>query len=177
VDQGIPQLASCVIGSRFIPLAYVICEDAVVLACPKNGPDLPYAPEFGYVEAKLIARASHQLDRDNNALVYYYIEEATRSTSYAASIKPFTRAKDGRAAFTAMLSQYVGEDKWRALIKQAEEMIHNRKWKGQQSNFSLEKFIGQHRTAYVNMCQCETHVEYQLPNEIGRVTYLLAGIE
>jgi hypothetical protein len=44
-----------VIGSRFIPLAYVICEDVVVLACPANGPNLPYAPEFGSVEAKLIA--------------------------------------------------------------------------------------------------------------------------
>jgi hypothetical protein len=47
-----------VIGSRFIPLAYVIREDAVVLACLANGPDLPYAPEFGSVEAELIARAS-----------------------------------------------------------------------------------------------------------------------
>jgi hypothetical protein len=76
-----------------------------------------------------------------------------------------------------MISQYAGEDKWRALIKQAEDMIHNRKWKGQQSNYSLEKFIGQHRTAFVNMGQCATHVNYQLPNEISRVTYLLAGIE
>jgi hypothetical protein len=27
------------------------------------------------------------------------------------------------------------------------------------------------------MGQCATHVNYQLPNEISRVTYLLAGIE
>jgi hypothetical protein len=76
-----------------------------------------------------------------------------------------------------MISQYAAEDKWHALIKQAEDMIHNRKWKGQQSSYSLEKFIGQHRTAFVNMGQCATHVNYQLPNEISRVTYLLAGIE
>jgi hypothetical protein len=65
----------------------------------------------------------------------------------AASIKPFQKTKDGRSAFNAMISQYAREDKCRALIKQAEDMIHNRKWKGQQSNYSLEKFIGQQHGA------------------------------
>jgi hypothetical protein len=76
-----------------------------------------------------------------------------------------------------MLTQYAGKDKWCALIKEAEDLLHNRKWKGQQTNYSLEKFIGQHRAAFVNLSQCETHVAYQLPNEISRVTYLLIGIE
>lgn len=168
-----------VIGSRHIPLAYVIRPEANVPVAPPNDPGYPFAAEFGSVEAELIARASHThpLYRDDNALLYYFIEEATRGTAYAASIKPFQRTKNGRAAFNALESQYAGEDKWRALLKQAEEMIHSRKWKGQQSNFSLEKYIGQHRTAFVNMGQCATHVDYQLPNKISRVTYLLAGIE
>jgi hypothetical protein len=127
----------------------------------------------------LIARASHAhpLYREDNAEVYYKIEEATRGTSSAASIKPFQRRKDGRGAYNAMLTQYAGEDKWHALIKEAEDLLHNRKWKGQQTNYSLEKFIGQHQAAFVNLSQCKTHVAYQLPNEISRVTYLLTGIE
>jgi hypothetical protein len=169
-----------VIGSRYIPLAYVVRSDPVV---PNQAPPLmnnqPFSTVHGSVEAELIARASHDhaLFKDDNALVYYYIEEATRTTVYAASIKPFQRTKNGRGAFTAMLSQYAGEDKWRALIKDSEDMMHRQKWKGQQSNFSLEKFIGQHRASFVNLTQCADHVNYQLPNEISRVTYLLDGLE
>ena len=76
-----------------------------------------------------------------------------------------------------MIAQYAGEDKWCALIKNAEDLLHNCCWKGQSMNYMLENFIGQHRSAYVNLSQCSTHVNYQLPNEISRVTYLLSGIE
>jgi hypothetical protein len=168
-----------VIGSRHIPLVYLIRDVVDVPAAPLCATGLPHAEEFGSVEAELIARATHThpLFRDDNALLYYLLEEATRGTSYSASIKPFQRTKNGRSAFLAMLSQYAGEDKWRALIKQAEDMLHNRKWKGQQTNYSLEKFIGQHRTAFVNMSQCATHINYQLPNANSRVTYLLSALE
>ena len=118
-------------------------------AAPLLHNNLPYSIVHGSVEAELMAHAlhDHALFRDDNALVYYYIEEATRSTTYAASIKPFQRAKNGRGAFLAMISQYAGEDKWRALIKESEDLLHNQRWKGQQSNYSLERFIGQHRSA------------------------------
>jgi len=44
--------------------------------------------------------------RDDNAKVYYLLEEATRSTGYAASIKPFQRLKNGRGAWLALVAQY-----------------------------------------------------------------------
>ena len=52
--------------------------------------------------------------RDDNSVVYYHLEEATRGTSYAASIKPFQRGKDGRGAWKALTSPYAGKDKWEA---------------------------------------------------------------
>ena len=82
-----------------IPLAYVICIDSQV---PGNAPQLavnqPHSTEHGSVEAELVARAahSHALYRDDNSVVYYHLEEATRRTPYAASIKPFQRGKDRR---------------------------------------------------------------------------------
>ena len=172
-----------IIGGRYIPLAYVIRRDVDVPTAPTLQTVAtqlqPFCEEHGSVEHELIARASHThpLYRDDNAEVYYEIEESTRGTGYAASIKPFQRRKDGRGAYYAMLNQYAGEDKWRALVKEAEDLLHNRRWKGQQTNYSLEKFIGQHRAAFVNLSQCETHIAYQLPNEISRVNYLLSGIE
>ena len=138
----------------------------------------PHSTEHGSVEAELIARASHNhaLFRDDNASVYHYLEEATRTTVYAASIKPFQRAKNGRGAWLALVGQYAGNDKWEAEIQRQDDLLHNRVWKGQ-TNFSLESFISQHRNAFVSMQACAQHVEYQLPNEHTRVGYLLTGIQ
>ena len=146
-----------VIGARMIPLACVIRTNPQVPGiAPTLAPNQPHSTEHGSVEEELIARASHThaLFRDDNSVVYYHLEKATRGTSYAASIKPFTRAKDGRGA-------------WKALT---------RIWKGQ-SNFSLENFISQHRNAYVSMQASAEHVQYQLPNEHSRVGFLLEVIQ
>ena len=130
------------------------------------------------MEAELIARAAHThaLFRDDNSVVYYHLEEATRGTSYAASIKPFQRGNNGRGAWEALTSQYAGKDKWEAEIKHQEQLLHTRVWKGL-SNFSLKNFISQYRNAYVSMQASAEHVQYQLPNEHSRVGFLLEAIQ
>jgi hypothetical protein len=168
-----------VIGVRTIPLAYVI-RDVVEVpeAAPGLLPGQPHSEEHGSVEAELIARSyhNHALYRDDNANVYYKLEEATRTTSYAASIKPFQRAKDGRAAWLALSHQYAGDDKWEQELKKQDDLLHMRIWRGQ-SNFTLERFVQQHRNAFVSMQSCAEHIEYQLPTEHTRVAYLLTGIQ
>jgi hypothetical protein len=116
------------------------------------------------------------LFRDDSASVYHYLEEATRFTPYAASIKPFQRRKDGRGAWLALLGQYAGNDMWKAEIKFQEAVLHTRTWKGQ-SNFSLESFTSQHRNAYVSMEARAEHIQYQLPNQHSRVGFLLDAIQ
>jgi hypothetical protein len=76
---------------------YLIREVVVVPAARPCATGLPYAEEFGSIEVELIQRATHThpLFRDDNALLYYLLEEATRGTSYSASIKSFQRPKDG----------------------------------------------------------------------------------
>ena len=167
------------IGKRNIPLAYVTREHAVPAGAPPALlPNLPHSEDHGSVEAELINLATHDhpLFRDDNAEVYYALEEATRGTQYAASLKPFQRGKQGRAALFAIKNQYAGEDKWEVERKRQEDLMHNRIWKGQ-SNFSLERFVSQHRNAYVMLQQCAEHLDYQLPNERTRVTYLLDNIQ
>ena len=73
--------------------------------------------------------------------------------SYAPSIKPYQRRKDGRGYWNAMIAKYAGEDKWRAELKIQDDLLHPRKWKGQ-SNFTMEIFVAQHRNAFVSMTQC-----------------------
>ena len=76
----------------------------------------------------------------------------------------------------AITGQYAGKDKWAAEIKQQEQLLHTRVWKGQ-SNFSLEKFIAQHRNAFVSMQACAEHIPYQLPNGRSQVGFLLDAIQ
>ena len=80
------------IGNRNIPLAYIIWDEPNPPAvAPPLAPGQPHSAEHGSVEAELIARASHThaLFRNNNSDLYFLLEEATRGTTYAASISPF----------------------------------------------------------------------------------------
>ena len=80
------------IGNRNIPLMYIIRDEPnpPAMALPL-APGQPHSTEHGSVEAELIARASHThaLFRNDNSDLYFLLEEATRGTSYAASIRPF----------------------------------------------------------------------------------------
>ena len=168
-----------VIGVRMMPSAYVTRKDEDVPAvAPPLQAGQPHSEVHGSIEGEMIARASHThaMFRDDNAAVYYALEEVTRSTSYAASMKPFQRTKNGRGALQALTNQYAGNDKWEAEIRKQDDLLHTRVWKGQ-SNFPLEGFIAQHRNAFVSMQQCAEHIAYQLPNELTRVGYLLEGIQ
>jgi hypothetical protein len=167
-----------VIGVRNIALAYVIRPEAVVPPIGAQAAGSPHSTEHGSIEMELIARASHghPLFREDNSALYYKIEEATRATIYAASIKPFQKTKAGREAWIALSSQYAGKDKWETEITLQERHLHTGEWKGQ-SNFTLEKFIAQHRNAFVSMQAAAEHVTYQLPNEHSRVGFLLTAIK
>ena len=78
-----------------------------------------YSEDHGCVDKELIMITYHthpHLKKDN-AMVYYYTEKATRTTSYAASINPYHNNNNGRNTFIKLVSQYAGEDKWQKLLK------------------------------------------------------------
>jgi hypothetical protein len=116
------------------------------------------------------------LYRDDNSSVYYLLEEDTRTTSYVASIKPYQQRKDGRSAWIVLTSQYAGKDKWEQELKKQDDLLHTHVWRGQ-SNFTLERFVQQHRNAYVSMESCSQHVQYQLPTEHTRIQCNDAGLQ
>ena len=121
------------IGNRNIPLAYIIHDEPKPpAAAPPLAVGQPHSIEHGSVEAELIARASHThaLFHDDNSDLYFLLEEVTRGTLYAASLKPFQQTKDGNGAWKALTSQYAGKDKWEAKIKKQEQLLHTCVWKG-----------------------------------------------
>ena len=109
-----------------IPLAYVTRKDDDVPALvPPLMAGQPHSEVHGSIEGEMIVRASHThaMFRDDNAAANA-LEEATCSTSYAASIKPFQRMKNGRGALQALTNQYAGNDKWEAEIRKQDDLLH-----------------------------------------------------
>ena len=168
-----------VLGVQSVPLSYIIRLRADVDPTPSPlAFNRAYSDEHGSVAGELIARTSHQTVHytSDNQRVYQYIEEATRETKYHSSIAPFSRRKDGRGAWNALMAQYAGKDKWQKELDKQENFLHTRVWKGN-STFSLESFIMQRRTAHISMQRCAEHVPYQVPDERTRVMHLLNGIK
>ena len=166
------------IGVRDAPLAYVIREEVAVPAAPALQAGQPHSDEHGSVKGEMIARLSHThgLFRDDNALVFDDIEAATRGTKFAPTIAPFKRNRDGRAAFLALKTQHAGPALWDKEVKTCSEFLLNQKWTGGTS-ITLERFLSQHRAAYVSLQRCAEHIQVELPNERTRVKYIIDNIE
>lgn len=164
-------------GVRVCPLLYVIRESIAVT--PEVDDPLETGKSYGSsgsVLDELISRLSHTdpLFKSDNAMVYSMLEEATRSTIYAPTVKPFARTKNGRAAYLAMISSHAGQDKWEKMQKDKTKFLMNTKWNGRQ--YSLEKFTNLHRSSYVQLEEAQIHVNFQLPTEHTRVGYLLENL-
>lgn len=164
-------------GIRKTPLLYVVRENPAI-------PDEAADPllqgkaygQSGSVLDELIARLDHNdpLFKSDNSSVYSMLEEATRGTVYASTVKPYSRRKDGRSAWLSMVSSHAGNDKWEQLQDARSKFLMNTKWNGK--NYSLEKFTGMHRSSYVQLQEAATHVNFQLPTENTRVSYLINNI-
>ena len=150
------------------PLSYVIRAEAVPPAiAPPLLPNRSYSDEHGSVEEKLIHRCTHDHPAftTDNPFVSDAIEKALRGTIFYPTIKPHSRKKDGRAAWLALKGQYLGEAKWRQELKECEDLVNNRVWKGN-SHMTLEKFVALHRNA--RMEAAALHTPFQVPD--GRRT-------
>ena len=165
-------------GVRDAPLSYVIREESEVKIEVED--PLSFNKAYGTsgsIIEEMMKRMSHDdpLFKTDNGSVYSMLEEATRSTIYANTIKPFSRSKDGRKAWLAMVSSHIGDDKWEQLQKDKMKFLINTTWNGK--TYSLEKFTGAHRSAYVQLQEAKQHVNFQLPTGHTRVQYLLDNIQ
>ena len=97
--------------------------------------------------------------------VYSFLEKSTRGMQYVAMLKTYKSKKDGHAVLTAILLQFAGTDKWDAELKRCKTLLMTRIWKGE-SNFPLDRFVNQHRSAFTMIQQCAAHILYQVPNEL-----------
>ena len=166
-------------GVRDTPLTYLIRTNVAVQ--PEAAVPLlagcAYSEAAGSVIQELVMRLEHAgpLYNLDNSKLYSMVEEATRGTTYAPSVRPFARTKDGRSAYLSIVNSHAGQDKWEDVHKTKSKWLMNTKWNGK--SYGLDKFTGMHRAAYVALEEASQHVNFQLPNEHTRVGYILDNIE
>ena len=171
-----------IIGSRNVPLAYIIRTEANVENAADQLPALqygkPHSEDAGSIIIELINSASHTHPNFSidNGEVFDLVEQAARNTQYMGSIQPFKRRRDGRSAYNAIVSQHAGKDKWEAELKKAQTVMQSTKYKGS-GNFTLDRYTTVHRNANERMKEAAQHVTFQLPEEHTRVTHLLDNID
>ena len=97
------------------PLSYKIYNDVEFSA----EADDPLLQERAHgssdsVIGEMIKMFAHNdpLYHSDNDLMYSMLEESNSGTIYASTIKPFRKAKDGRAACLTISSSHAGTDKW-----------------------------------------------------------------
>ena len=165
-------------GVRKAPLFYIIRKNVDTPSEEDDSLKINSAfsatSESIFKELELRITHSHPSFCSNNGILYSMLEEATRSTVYSLTIKPYNRIKDGRAAYLALMSSRAGKDKEDRIQKEITSFLMNVKWNGRQ--YSLEKFANFHRSNFIQLQECQLHVNLQLPTEHKQVGYLIDNI-
>ena len=172
-----PQSSGIALLAPSVPISYVLREDPNVPA-EINDPLLPgcYFGVSGTILSELEARLPHDgpIYKNDNGSVYMKIEEAVRGTSVESTIKPFSRRKDGRGAFQALIANHAGEVKYRSISKKRLNLLQNIKWNGRA--YPLESHVSNHRQAHDDLVECSKHIQCAVPGTEQRVEYLIDSI-
>jgi hypothetical protein len=168
-----------VIGTRDIPLSYVIRPSAVPDAqAPPLRPGYPFSDMYGSVSEELVHRATydHPLFREDSKKVLQLLDEALTGTTYSHTISKFRRSNNGREAFLAVKAQHGGMDKWKLAKDKALTDMRQSTWNGT-GTITVSSYINKHRTAFDDLERCATYIPaVEVPSERARVEYLLKGV-
>ena len=161
---------------RRIPLSYVIHDNDG----PPANDDLLAGCLYGKSGSlldDLIARASHQhpLFKTDNQKVYKILAECTLGTQYTLTVTTYSKRKDGRSAYKALVNSHLGDDKWDKKVEATVNQIMNLKWNGRV--YPLEKYCNKHRAAHAFLDEAKDHVKVHEFNDGSKVKYLIDNIE
>mmetsp|Transcript_10523 Transcript_10523/g.14855 ORF Transcript_10523/g.14855 Transcript_10523/m.14855 type:complete len:113 (+) Transcript_10523:416-754(+) len=98
------------LGTRKIPLSYVIRDNIVPPALSPLCTDCITSAAFTSIMEELIQFAPHhgpEYDEDN-ARVFQVIQDLVAGTSHKVSIKAHRRRRDGRAAYLSLVMHNIG---------------------------------------------------------------------
>ncbi|KAI2510102.1 hypothetical protein MHU86_4269 [Fragilaria crotonensis] len=167
------------LGDKKIPLAYVVRKDENV---PEADPDGGYAT----VQDEMIARAPHftmtgavrTLDPTflvNREKVWEIIARITREHSCWTYVKPAQRTRDGRMAYLALYTHFLGPNNVDNMATLAEDKLKTTVYNGEQRRWDFEKYVNVHKQQHSIMEGLVEH-GYTGIDPRSKVRYLLDGI-
>lgn len=175
---------SSVLGVRKVPLQYIIREDIVPIDINddplQEGDDSPpYAARYDSFHDEMVARTSHTHPgfKADNKHVFNLLNDGLAGTSYISSIQPFSRGKNGREAYKALVLHNLGSAKWDKVAEEADRRLTKVEWNGKSQRFTLLKHLTSHRNAHNDIVRSSRFIDYQVPSESQRVKRLFASIK
>jgi hypothetical protein len=170
---------SSTIGARNAPLSYVIRPDR---SSPYPFPPLaagkPWSEACGSIQNEMELYLTHNdpVFCDDNHEIFTLLHDSLEGTIYGATITPYKKKKDGRAAWHVLLTQHAGrQDRWDAEVKCDTAFLTSHIWKGN-GNIPLAKHCPKRRQAFIDLETSVAHVGQRLPNNRARVTYVMDSI-
>ena len=164
--DAIQDYFTCVLGETKAPLAYVIREEAAVTAEADDPPANYTTPED-----EMVARMPHQ---DNNGTdlptylhdrskVWQTMSEICQDDKSWIYVKPFQRSRDGRGAYLALHTHYLGANHVNNMANVAESKLSLAKYYGEKRRYNFESYIS------------TLNEQFQVLNNLRRYGY--AGID
>ena len=84
------------------------------------------------------------------------IEKLARITSVESMIKGFSCRKDSRGVFQALIANYTGNVKYRAIMKKKMNLLQNVKWN--RYSYLLESHVSNHYTPVDDLNEYSAHI-------------------
>ena len=156
----------CVLGETKAPLAYIIRDVATV---PDEADDAP--DNYDTPENEMIARMPHQDAQGDDLPTYIHdrskvwqtMSEVCRDDKCWTYVKPFQRSRDGRGAFQALHTHYLGANHVNNMASVAEAKLAQAKYYGEKRRYNFESYIS------------TLNEQFQVLNNLKRYGY--AGID
>jgi len=142
--DAIQDYFTCVLGETKAPLAYVIREEAAVIP---EADDLP--ANYTTPEQEMVARMPHQDANGDDLPTYIHdrskvwqtMSEICQEDKSWIYVKPFQRSRDGRGAYLALHTHYLGANHVNNMANVAESKLALAKYYGEKRRYNFESYI------------------------------------
>jgi len=156
------------LGMAKTPLGYIVWEDATVVLTIQNPPG-----SYPTIQEEMVTRMPHTHITfcEDNVKVWEIIHDSLHETDACHWIKRSQRQHNGRSAYLALTTHYLGASKNETLCNHANSCLLNTFYGGKKIKFDWTKYVAMHK-------KCHNDLEATGPplGQDDRVQQLLNGI-
>ena len=168
--DGLTECFASVFGAVGVPLSYVVRQNAAV---PAAGDRANLGTEWGLLVA--CTRHDGRFWNIDNAAVWKIMYQVFFETEGWTWISSFQASQNGRGAFLAFQTHYLGGGTQNLLLQNAKELIRDITYNGESRSFTFENYVSLHKKAHEQIEQYGD-AEDRMSNK-QKVTALKQGIQ